>query len=742
MNFVSKIVNKVLVPGVVNSPTSSVPVQLMSPEEVHASLSMVQRQSPTDPRVIDVCVSIKHSLKDTISRGPADICCVIDVSGSMTTSASVAGAEDAGLSILDTVKHSVNTITHSLSNEDRLTVITFSNDAKVVFANLKMDAAGKAKAISTVNDLRTEGRTNLWAGLLRGMDVLHTANLDSDNSESGQRNTALFLLTDGVPNVNPPEGHVSAMQRFKDQHGGHYPGAIHTFGFGYSLDSTLLNEIAMEGNGTYNFIPDSGFVGTAFVNTLANQLASFGTQGTLSLQLLDDDSTLIPSSLFPNGSHCPTSWGVSFNVGNLLLDQQRHFMVQIKLPEGTSLKGTEASTSPLIEATLHYKPLFIALPENGINITQSDVDSSDIGLLNLETQMFRSTLVRDLTEGYRIQDMVTEKEAILLAEMQRWHKQTSSPSTRVADHNVHSTRQLLNYVSGLMDDLSGQIRMAHTKPANQKWGTHYIPSLRCAHQRQLCNNFKDPGVQLYGGHLFQQIRDSAEEVFLSLPPPKPSSTSRRGYGGGSPSAPLVNMSAFHNASAGCFAGCGLVSMADGTTKLVRDVLPGDQVLCDQTTPYSAVVECVVRTKCTATQSAEFVELSNQLLLTPWHPVWHDEKWQFPMDITGSSKDLKADFVYNFVLGRSVKSETQNRNDEEQQRGQSLVVNGLKCITLAHGIDNDPVATHEFYGTARVLCALQQYEGYEKGIVEMDENQVQRNETTGLVCGFASQNEPV
>jgi hypothetical protein len=38
---------------------------------------------------------------------------------------------------------------------------------------------------------------------------------------------------------------------------------MNTFGFGYSLDSALLNDISHEGNGTYAFIPDSSLVGMA-----------------------------------------------------------------------------------------------------------------------------------------------------------------------------------------------------------------------------------------------------------------------------------------------------------------------------------------------------------------------------------------------------------------------------------------------------------------------------------------------
>mmetsp|Transcript_84192 Transcript_84192/g.158472 ORF Transcript_84192/g.158472 Transcript_84192/m.158472 type:complete len:92 (-) Transcript_84192:54-329(-) len=75
-----------------------------------------------------------------------------------------------------------------------------------------------------------------------------------------------------------------------------------------------------------------------------------------------------------------------------------------------------------------------------------------------------------------------------------------------------------------------------------KWGVHYLPSIMFAHRLQQCNNFKDPGVQCYGGKLFQEIRDDADDVFNNLPAPKPSI--RRSH------AAPVSMAAYNN----CYGG--------------------------------------------------------------------------------------------------------------------------------------------------------------------------------------------
>jgi len=83
-----------------------------------------------------------------------------------------------------------------------------------------------------------------------------------------------------------------------------------------------------------------------------------------------------------------------------------------------------------------------------------------------------------------------------------------------------------------------------------RWGKHYLRSLLGAHQREICNNFKDKGVSNYGGNLFETIRDEVSNIFDDMPPPKRDvviSSSRynanmRGHSSpGSPGSPLFTM---------------------------------------------------------------------------------------------------------------------------------------------------------------------------------------------------------
>ena len=66
-------------------------------------------------------------------RVPSDIACVVDISGSMGTEATIKNEkekmESFGLTILDIVKHAVKTIIFNLEYYDRIAFITFNDRA-------------------------------------------------------------------------------------------------------------------------------------------------------------------------------------------------------------------------------------------------------------------------------------------------------------------------------------------------------------------------------------------------------------------------------------------------------------------------------------------------------------------------------------------------------------------------------------------------------------------------------------
>ncbi|KAH3756175.1 Alpha-protein kinase vwkA [Pelomyxa schiedti] len=217
------------------------------------------------------------------ARRPVNICCIIDVSGSMNDEAVLPGkgadTEVHGLSVLDIVKHSVKTIIQTLSPHDSISIVSYSTNAKIELPLTVTDDAGKETANRALMALVPEGQTNLWEGLKTGLDIMREAG-------RGARASSIMLLTDGMPNIVPPGGHFAALAEYRAKYT-NIPAVINTFGFGYTLDSKLLIDLAVEGNGSYAFIPDSSFVGTIFVNSLSNLLATMATEAQLLLHPLN-----------------------------------------------------------------------------------------------------------------------------------------------------------------------------------------------------------------------------------------------------------------------------------------------------------------------------------------------------------------------------------------------------------------------------------------------------------------------
>lgn len=264
-------------------------------------------------------------------------------------------------------------------------------------------------------------------------------------------------------------------------------------------------------------------------------------------------------------------------------------------------------------------------------------------------------------------------------------------------------------ITALLEDLDGQVSESLSRSDFfDKWGKHYLPSLRLAHLHQQCNNFKDPGVQHYAGDLFGEIRDAADEIFLEVPPPKPSRPARTGV-----SAPL-NMGMFYNCGGGCFDGDCAVSMADGSQKALNQVSQGDHVM---TPTGTSEVTCVVKTFCTGGKT-ELVELPGGLLATPYHPVHVAGAWRFPCELATATLHT-CPAVYNLVL---------------QGNHPSMLVCGVECSVLGHGLE-DPVVAHEFFGTSAILEDLQKMPGWQSGLVELVPGNYVRDPTTGRVCGL-------
>merc|ERR1711924_284389 len=78
-----------------------------------------------------------------------------------------------------------------------------------------------------------------------------------------------------------------------------------------------------------------------------------------------------------------------------------------------------------------------------------------------------------------------------------------------------------------------------------------------------------------------------------------------------------------------------------------------------------------------------------------------DRWRFPAEVT-TGVNCDVAYVHSFLF--------------EGQATGYLSVGGTAVIGLGHGITDDSVAAHPFYGTARVIDALKDCPGFSEGTV--------------------------
>jgi Mg-chelatase subunit ChlD len=163
---------------------------------------------------------------------PRDLTFVVDVSGSMRGQ-KMEQARAAGRQMLA-----------SLGREDRFRIIDFSTDVRT-FGNGFTPATRRTieEANRYLDDLRPEGSTNISGALEEALDAR------ADDA----RIPIVFFVTDGEPTVGErnPERIAALAARLRGR------ARVFTFGVGSDVNANLVEQLAVDGRGTAQFVrPD------------------------------------------------------------------------------------------------------------------------------------------------------------------------------------------------------------------------------------------------------------------------------------------------------------------------------------------------------------------------------------------------------------------------------------------------------------------------------------------------------
>lgn len=602
------------------------------------------------PSVNDIC-NEDGSVDRIIHNMPTFLVMVIDISGSMGELCSNNDEnEDTVYSRLELVKHSVKTIIKTMNEYMNMAIIAFDTTVDICCSFIRGDEDGKRRLNGIVDRLETRNSTNIYGALEAAFNLI-----SQNGGIINGANTTIALLTDGQSNHNPPRGVIETLKmRYEDYN----KATINTFGFTYDIDYRLLDEIARFGNGSFMFIPDFSMIGTIFVNYISN----------------------VMNTCFYNCS----LWvdGVKHNLGDIHFGVKRDWVGKINKNNWEGLQFEYNDFKRIGWDDLR-----------GICEVVNEIDRKE------KDRRFYCEKVRELV------NVNLEGAELILNNL-------LGKLSENGELNNYLIREICSVENPEKEE---QIKKAVSRMDwKMKWGNSHILSNYWAVFNQVCNNFKDPSVQVFGESIsFLYFRQMVEDIFLTIP--APTGFNRRSGGRQRYLGTPVSVVSYYNDSGVCFSGNGKVKMADGSIKLVSKIKKGDKII--NLSGKSTQIRCVIKTLVNP-QTYQMVNI-NGFWITPWHPIKMGKAadWQYPK-YYGSVEVPGVMEVYNFILNG----------------GESVCINGVDVITMAHGVRGNMVLSHPFFGTNRVIDDLRVYSpvGWENGFIVLDGHRVIRDEKTNMV----------
>jgi uncharacterized protein YegL len=662
------------------------------------------RFSEENSKVGYIEYSISNMREDN-SLKPLDIGVLIDVSGSMSIGVNPndnSKSENVNVSRLDLTKHAIKSLIRTLPLNTRISLVTFSTSVNVkldITDGMISNETRRKHFIRIVDSLESESQTMIESGINKIIDVM-------SKDFRKDRSSVIFVFTDGEPSNE--ENYVKNCFDIKHNSVKEVI-PVHTFGFGYDMKSHLLNYISNRTSGSYSFIPEAGMLATIFNNRLANVLTNIIDQTRVVIDL----SSLYQNEITINIDKFQCSYPYALIGSNLIIDigslqsdfkKNVCFSFEYNSSKGDVIKAVNQNTKIIIDdvplekiidiATrcerTHAREIFIHFLKNIINKWYEDKEYG----LTTDISIFKNKISEIVDDFVQISNSCQHKEDKI-------------------------------YIGGLIKDLNGEVRNSLEKESDfRRWGIHYIPSLLNAHINQVNNNFRDPGVQFYGGEIFRSLRDHAVTQFnshdIEISRPQNTYSNYRGISSGSrnisrPSQSLRASSQSYNVSSGpCFSPCSKVLMYDNSEKLVSDIEKGDEVYVSN--GCKAKVVCVIHNKC----FTKYSTFPNGLKITPWHPVLINGEWKFPENIY-KSKYEGINESYNFILNS----------------GHMMNINGITCCTLGHGFTDNEVISHEFFGTDDVVKSFYKADsfGFSEGYIDFTNFEFIRSRNSNEVVGI-------
>lgn len=199
-------------------------------------------------------------------RKNAHLTFVIDISGSMNVE-----------NRLDLVKRSLAELVNRLDGLDTVAIVVYGTDARVALD--PVPGSETQTLLNTINRLRTEGSTNVEAGLRLGYTVAFEHFVPGENNR-------VILCSDGVANtgVTQADALVETVRGYVDE-----GISLVTIGFGMgNYNDVLMERLADGGDGSYHYVNEFEEARRLFTEDLVSTLQVIAYDAKIQVEFNSD----------------------------------------------------------------------------------------------------------------------------------------------------------------------------------------------------------------------------------------------------------------------------------------------------------------------------------------------------------------------------------------------------------------------------------------------------------------------
>lgn len=251
-------------------------------------------------------LNVRPNPNMTEDRNALDLVIVIDKSGSMS------GRK------IQTVRETLQYIVDELSPADRLSIVLFNSEARVLCQLKKLSDEGKTELRGLIESVETDGGTTIAGGLSLGLDIIaHRA--------TKNKSCAILLLSDGQDMARSSMTYGSLKLRAES-----LSCPVFSFGIGADHDANCLTTLAARG-GAFTYLDTMDITKDAFAGAVGALKGIAVKDCRLVLQVPAGMKITKVMSGYPVKERTEGKIVVEFS--DLFYEEARNLLVDIELPE-------------------------------------------------------------------------------------------------------------------------------------------------------------------------------------------------------------------------------------------------------------------------------------------------------------------------------------------------------------------------------------------------------------------------